>query len=89
MKVKTGFELQNVCGEYLLIPTGIENVDFSNVININATTAYLWEKVAAMEQFDIDTLVELLMQEYEVSEDVAREDCTMIAQRMKDIGLIE
>ncbi|MBE6294868.1 MAG: PqqD family protein [Bacteroidales bacterium] len=89
MKVKKGFELQNVCGEYLLIPTGIENVDFSNVININATTAYLWEKVAAMEQFDIDTLVELLMQEYEVSEDVAREDCTMIAQRMKEIGLIE
>lgn len=89
MKVKTGFELQNVCGEYLLIPTGIENVDFSNVININATTAYLWEKVVAMEQFDIETLVELLMQEYEVSEDVAREDCTMIAQRMKEIGLIE
>lgn len=89
MKVKEGFELQNVCNEHLLIPAGIENVDFSKIISLNPTAAYLWENVASMETFTIDTLVELLLQEYEVDEPTAREDSEMIAQRWIETGIAE
>lgn len=89
MRTKKGFELQNVCGEYLLIPTGIENVDFSNIISMNSTTAFLWERIAGMDSFDIDTMVGLLLQEYEVSKDVAREDCELIARRWIEMGIAE
>ena len=89
MRVKKGIELQNVCDEHLLIPAGIENVDFSKIISLNPTAAYLWENIAGMDNFDIDTLVELLLKEYEVEEAVAREDCQLIVERWAEIGLIE
>ena len=89
MRVKKGIELQNVCNEHLLIPAGIENVDFSKIISLNPTAAYLWENIAGMDNFNIDTLVELLLKEYEVEEAVAREDCQLIVERWAETGLIE
>lgn len=89
MKIKQGFELQNVCGEYIIVPTGIENVDYSKIISLNETAAYLWEGCCALDSFTVDTMVELLTREYEVEEQVAREDCEMIAARWAEMRLIE
>ena len=89
MKAKKGFELQNVCGEYIIVPAGIENVDFSRIISLNPTAAFLWEKVSSLEEFTIETLVEALLEEYEVEEAVAREDCALIIERWTEMELIE
>ncbi|MBE6286554.1 MAG: PqqD family peptide modification chaperone [Bacteroidaceae bacterium] len=89
MKAKKGFELQNVCGEYIIVPAGIENVDFSRIISLNPTAAFLWEKVSSLEEFTIETLVEALLEEYEVEEAVAREDCALIIERWAEMELIE
>lgn len=89
MKAKKGFELQNVCGEYIIVPAGIENVDFSRIISLNPTAAFLWEKVSSLEEFTIETLVGALLEEYEVEEAVAREDCALIIERWAEMELIE
>lgn len=89
MKAKKGFELQNVCGEYIIVPAGIENVDFSRIISLNPTAAFLWEKVSSLEEFTIETLVVALLEEYEVEEAVAREDCALIIERWAEMELIE
>ena len=81
MKIKTGFEMQNVCGEYIIVPAGVENVDYSKIISMHPTAAYLWENVATMEEFTIEDMVQLLLKEYEVEENVAREDCRLITER--------
>ena len=65
MKIKTGFELRDVCGEKVIIATGIENIDFSRMISLNESAAFLWENIQDKE-FDAETLAELLLQEYEV-----------------------
>lgn len=89
MKAKKGFELQNVCGEHILVAAGVENVDFSRIISLNPTAAFLWEKISCMEEFTIDTMVEALLEEYEVEEAVAREDCLLMVERWKELGLVE
>lgn len=89
MKTKKGFELQNVCGEFLIVPAGEENVDFSKIISLNSTAAYLWENVAKMESFTLETLVGLLTKEYDVDEATAKEDCQMIAERWIEVGIAE
>ena len=48
--------MQNVCGEHIIIPAGIENVDFSKIISLNPTAAYLWENVAKMESFTVEDM---------------------------------
>lgn len=89
MKIKKGFELQNVCGEYIIVPTGIENIDYSKIISLNETAAYLWEGCSKLDSFTIDTMVELLTREYEVEEEIAREDCEKIIARWIEMGLTE
>lgn len=89
MKIKQGFELQNVCGEHIIVPTGIENVDYSQIISLNETAAYLWEKCGSSKEFTIENMVEFLTEEYEVEEDIAREDCGKIVSRWAEMGLIE
>ena len=89
MKVKKGFELQEVCGEFIIVPAGVENVDFSKIISLNESAADLWKSVAEMEEFSIDDMVKILMEQYEVDEQTAREDCAKIAERWKEMGLTE
>jgi hypothetical protein len=89
MKIKKGFQLQNVCGEHIIIPAGEENIDFSHIISLNPTAAYLWEKIAEKAEFTIEDMVQLLLDEYEVEADVALEDCKLIAERWAEMGLID
>ncbi len=89
MKVKKGLELQEVCGEFIIVPAGIENVDFSKIISLNETAADIWKSVAEMEEFSIDDMVKILLEQYEVDEETAREDCAKIAERWKEMGLTE
>lgn len=89
MKIKEGFEIQNVCGEHIIVPAGVENVDYSRIISLNETAAYLWQNVADKASFTIDDLTALLLAEYDVEESVAREDCTLIIERWKEMDLVE
>ena len=89
MKIKKGFQLQNVCGEHLIIPAGEENSDFSRIISLNPTAAYLWENVVKSENFTVEDMAQLLLEEYEVEEDVALEDCKLIAECWAEMGLLE
>ena len=89
MRIRKGLQLQNVCGEHIIIPAGEENMDFSQIISLNPTAAYLWENIAEKEDFSIEDMVELLLAEYEVEENVALEDCKLIAERWSEMGLIE
>ena len=89
MKIKDGFEMQSVCGEYIIVPAGSENVDYSKIISLNETAAYLWENIVTKDSFTIDDMTALLLAEYEVEENVAREDCEMIVECWKEMELVE
>lgn len=88
MKTKKGFKLRTVCGENIIVGEGIENIDFSRIISLNETAAYLWEKVQDTE-FSADTLVDLLLKEYEVDEATARSDAEALMQKWVEAGIAE
>lgn len=89
MKIKEGFEIQNVCGEFIVVPTGAENVDYSKIISLNETAAYLWNGVADKESFTTNDMVQLLLDEYDVEESIAFEDCELIVARWREMELLE
>ena len=87
MKFKPGFELRDICGEKVVIATGIENIDFNQMIALNESAAYLWQQVAYKE-FNADTLTQLLCQEYEVDEATAQTDAENLISEWTKQGLI-
>lgn len=89
MKVKNGFNLREVCGEHIIVAEGDENIDFSNIISMNESSAYLWEEVQKMGTFTVDNLVELICNQYEIDETTARKDAVALAAQWGTAGIIE
>ncbi len=89
MKTKPGFNLREVCGEQIIVAEGKENIDFSNIISMNESSAYLWNRVQEMESFNVDDLVKLLQEQYEVDEETARGDAEILAAQWGKAEIIE
>lgn len=88
MKAKEGFNLRTVCGEQIIVAEGKENIDFSNIISMNETSAYLWEAIKGKE-FSQEELVDLLLEQYEVDKDIASKDVEALVKQWKDAGIID
>lgn len=89
MKVKNGFNLREVCGENIIVAEGDENIDFSNIISMNESSAYLWQEVQKLDNFTINTLTQLLCEQYEIDEATAKKDVTTLATQWAAAGIIE
>ena len=87
MRTKKGFRLRELGGDYILIGESAELVNFNNIITFNEAAAYLWQNVQGMD-FDVETLTQLLLEEYDVTEDIAREDAQATIDDWKEIGII-
>lgn len=88
MKRKTGFNLRNVCGELIIVAEGLENIDFSKIISMNESSAYLWNAVNGKD-FTTDDLARLLTEEYEVDETTARQDAENVVRQWTEAGIVE
>lgn len=88
MKAKKRFTLRNVCGEYIIVAEGKENIDFSNIISLNESSAYLWKKIQNMDSFSIEDLAKSLMEEYDVDMETAIADSKSLAEQWVSIGIV-
>lgn len=88
MKTKTGFNLLTVCGEHIVIAEGEENIDFTDVISMNESSAYLWNHVTGKD-FTAAEIAELLIAEYNIEKETADSDAAIIVEQWMQAGLIE
>ena len=82
MKIKEGFILREIAGSYVVVPVGQNLVDFSSMITLNETAAFLWKCLA--DGSDEDTLCEKLLSEYD---GVTKEDA--LADIKEFINILE
>lgn len=88
MKKKKGFNLRNICGENVIVSEGLANIDFSRIISMNESAAYLWKKVGT-DSFDAKRLQQLLLEEYEVDEATALNDAEQLCRKWVEAGIVE
>lgn len=88
MKIKNGFEMRDVCGEKVIIAYGCQNLDFSKLINLNESAAYLWEAMQGKD-FTAQDMADALCLEYEVSQEKALADSEVLLADWQQQGLVE
>lgn len=94
MKAKTGFALREICGEQIMVAEGKENIDYTNVISMNDTSAFLWKQVSGKE-FTIDDLVKLLVDNYQNEDEspldpqAVRADVEALVQKWIEAEIVE
>ena len=87
MKIKKGFMLREVAGNYVVVAVGEASKSFNGVINLNETGAFLWKKLA--EGIEENELVKQLLNEYEVSEEIAQNDVKVFVNKLKEADILE
>lgn len=87
MKIKEGFMLRNVAGNYVVVAVGEASKNFSGVITLNGSGAFLWEQLT--KDVTEEQLLQALLNEYEVSEEVAKKDVQLFVSKLKEANIIE
>ena len=87
MRIKEGFTLRSIVGQYIVIGEGISQVNFNKMITMNDSAAYLWKGVEGKE-FTVEDLTRLLTDQYEVSEEQASADAAAIARKWIEAGIV-
>lgn len=69
MKLKEGFVLQEVAGETVVLPVGMD-LDTNMMITLNSTARFLWEQLE--KETSKDDLVDALLGEYGIDRGTAQ-----------------
>lgn len=86
MKIKEGFLLREVAGSHVVVPVGGTSMDFSGMITLNETGAFLWKLLS--EPAQEEEVVRKLIQTYGIDEEKARHDVTCFLEKLKEEGLL-
>lgn len=89
MKIKSGFVLEKVGGGYLAVAVGARAREFSGLVRMNGTGAFLWNKLCEADM-TVEELLSAVMAEYEgVPEEQALSDIIAFRDKLMENGIIE
>ncbi len=88
MKTKKGFILRSVGKEFILVAEGLEAADANHMVTMNETAAFLWKAVEGKD-FDDKTMVDLLLEEYDIPAEVAEKDVASLLQTWRNAEIID
>ena len=86
MKQNPNFLLRDVADSLVIVPVGAAAADFPGMITLNATGKYLWELLETEQT--MNSLVEAMLQRYEVTEQLARNDIEAFLKRLRIAGAL-
>ena len=86
MKVKKEYILRSIAGEHIVVPVGKEAVTFNGIMTLNRSGKLLFE--ALQNDIEESDLVNVLLEEYEVTEAVAKQDVQAFLAKLKDKDLL-
>ncbi len=87
MKIKEGYVIRKVMGNHVVIATGEESKKFRGMVKLNNTAAKIWESIA--NGLDEDGICAALLEEYDVDENLLREDVKKTVKTLIDQGFVE
>ncbi len=88
MKIKKGFVLEKVGDSYLACATGKLARDFSALVKLNETGAFIWS-IFADEDITVDAAAEKMIAEYDIAKEIAIRDIEAFAENLKKNGILE
>lgn len=88
MKIKSDFTIQKVGNSYVAIAVGESSKTFRTMIKLNATGAFLWNKLAERDITE-EELVEALLAEYDVDRELAQADVHRIVTTLAENQILQ
>lgn len=87
MKIKSGFVIREIAGQYMAVPVGERVNDLHGMIALNETGAFIW-KLLEHEKTE-EELAEALTEDYDVSFEEALDAVKEFHEMMKKEKVLE
>lgn len=86
MHILSGFQVRQILDEVIAVPTGEAGRVFSGIVSLNEIGRFLFEQLQS-EQTE-DTLVQAVLDAYEIDEPTARGDVKEFLDHLRGAGLL-
>ncbi len=86
MRVEKEFVLREIAGDYIIIPTGKMTTKFNGLITLNEVGVSIWNLL--QEERTLEELVAGVLDEYDVEEEIAREDIKEFLEKLTAGGVL-
>lgn len=86
MRIKKGFVLRPVAGQYVVIATGEASKDFYGMVKLNETGADIWK--ALTEECAEEEIAGRLVDKYEIEENAALTSVQNFIKKMEQAGFM-
>ena len=87
MRIRKGFVIQEVGGQWIAVATGEAAKQFGGIAKLNATGALVWRGLE--EGLTRDEIVARMLAEYDATAEQAAADVDALCQRLLDAGIAE
>lgn len=89
MRLNKDFVMRTVAGQMVLINDSAKRVDFNGILSMNEPAAWLWKKISDSDvDFDAETLASWLLEEYEITPEIARQDVDELIDQWLLYGVV-
>ena len=86
MKLKPGFMLKEIGSKSMVIPVDEEALNFNGILTLNKSAVHLFNVLA--EEQTLDTLIQTLLDRYDIDEITARKDVIEFVEILKEKKLL-
>lgn len=86
MKIKEGFLIRKVASQYVVMPCN-NDINFNGMISLNESGAFLFNLLK--ENITKDDLLQAMLNEYDVSKEVALNDIEKFIKVLQDNNLLD
>jgi hypothetical protein len=87
MKISNEFVLREIEGDYIIVPTGKEALQFNGIITLNEVGVVIWELL--QKETTCEEIVQTIMETYEVEEAEVQEDVQEFLEKLLAEGILK
>ncbi len=87
MKIKDGFVIRPVAGQYMVVALGEAAKVFNGIIRLNESARLIWDMLTVGAERE--AIVDRLGTEYDVERTVLEADCDQFIQTLQEHNILE
>lgn len=87
MRIKENYKVREIAGENLIVEQGKSQSDMTKVISLNNTALLLWKELQGRE-FSLEDAAKILMNHYDIPQDLAQVDAQKWVDALSGCGII-
>ena len=87
MKIKQGFVVREIAGQYVVVALGKASKVFNGIIKLNDSGKFIWDML--VKGCEKQEIVDALLGEYDVDESIAEADVEKFINELKGANILE